>query len=77
LNGFICPGHVAAVTGSSIFSFIPEKYNIGCVITGFEPTDILHSVLMLIRQVNRNAPDVEIQYRRAVTVKCNALAQSH
>lgn len=77
LNGFICPGHVAAVTGSSIFSFIPEKYNIGCVITGFEPTDILHSVLMLIRQVNNNAPDVEIQYKRAVTVNGNALAQSH
>ena len=76
LNGFICPGHVATITGSSIFSFIPEKYNIGCVVAGFEPTDILQSVLMLIRQVNLDAPKVEIQYKRAVTMNGNTLAQS-
>jgi hydrogenase expression/formation protein HypD len=74
-NGFICPGHVAAVTGSSLFSFIPEKYRIGCVVTGFEPTDLLQSILMLIRQANLNFPDIQIQYRRAVTGEGNILAQ--
>ena len=29
LDGFICPGHVATITGSSAFEFIPEKYNTG------------------------------------------------
>jgi len=77
LDGFICPGHVAAVTGSSIFNFLPEKYNLGCVITGFEPTDLLQSVLMLTEQVNRNDPRVEIQYSRAVTVEGNIAAQKH
>jgi len=77
LSGFICPGHVAAITGSSIFSFIPEKYNIGCVVTGFEPTDILHAVLMLINQVNRRDPSVEIQYSRAVSRDGNRLALQH
>jgi len=33
LDGFICPGHVAAITGSSAFSFIADKYRLGCVIT--------------------------------------------
>lgn len=77
LDGFICPGHVAAITGSSIFNFLPEKYSLGCVITGFEPVDLLQSVLMLTEQANRNDPKVEIQYNRAVTVNGNALAQKH
>jgi len=76
INGFICPGHVAAVTGSAIFSFIPDKYNIGCVVTGFEPTDILQSILMLVKQVNLDSPEVEIQYKRAVTAEGNVIAQS-
>ena len=77
LNGFICPGHVATITGSSIFDFIPEKYKIGCVITGFEPADILQSVLMLIRQVNKKAPSVQIQYKRAVKAEGNSVAQRY
>ena len=77
LDGFICPGHVATITGSAVFNFIPEKFNLGCVITGFEPSDILQSILMLIRQVNRNTPKVEIQYSRAVTVNGNSIAQRH
>ena len=77
LDGFICPGHVAAITGSAIFNFLPEEYNLGCVITGFEPTDLLQSVLMLTEQVNRNDPKVEIQYSRVVTVHGNQVAQRH
>jgi len=75
VNGFICPGHVATVTGSSVFDFIPARYGIGCVVTGFEPVDILQSVEMLVMQVNVNKPGVMIQYRRAVTEKGNEIAQ--
>jgi len=77
LDGFICPGHVATITGSKIFNFIPEKYNLSCVVTGFEPTDILQSILMLVGQVNRDTPKVEIQYNRAVTNEGNTIAQKH
>jgi hydrogenase expression/formation protein HypD len=75
IDGFICPGHVAAVTGSGIFNFIPEKYGLGCVVTGFEPVDLMQSILMLILQKNDNAPKVEIQYNRAVTESGNVLAK--
>ncbi len=74
INGFICPGHVAAVTGSSIFDFIPDRYNLGCVITGFEPIDILQSIMMLVQQINNKTPQVEIQYNRAVTRSGNLIA---
>ncbi|MBN2863236.1 MAG: hydrogenase formation protein HypD [Bacteroidales bacterium] len=77
LDGFICPGHVATVTGSVIFNFIPENYNLGCVVTGFEPVDIMHSVLMLINQVNNSSFKVEIQYNRAVNENGNKLAQRY
>ncbi|MCU0461624.1 MAG: hydrogenase formation protein HypD [Bacteroidales bacterium] len=77
IDGFICPGHVAAITGSSIFNFIPEKYNLGCCVTGFEPADLMQSILMLVRQKNNNSPKVEIQYNRAVTETGNLLAQKN
>ena len=75
LDGFICPGHVAAITGSSIFNFIPERYNLSCVVTGFEPSDLMQSILMLIKQVNEHTPKVEIEYNRAVTISGNSMAQ--
>jgi hydrogenase expression/formation protein HypD len=74
LDGFICPGHVATITGSGIFGFLPEKHRIGCVIAGFEPTDILQSILMLVCQVNRKSPSVEIAYTRAVAAGGNEIA---
>ena len=77
LSGFICPGHVSVITGSDAFHFIPDKYGLGCVITGFEPTDILSAILMLVRQVNNHNPDVEIQYKRAVTREGNIKAQGY
>lgn len=77
IDGFICPGHVAVITGSSAFDFIPRKYGLACVVTGFEPTDLLSAVLMLIRQVNSGSPSVEIQYRRAVSVAGNLKAKGY
>ena len=75
LDGFICPGHVATITGSDYFNFISESHKLACVISGFEPADILQSVLMLVHQVNKSHPATEIQYSRAVTREGNKIAQ--
>jgi len=75
IDGFICPGHVSAITGSRPYQFIPEIYKIPCVIGGFEPVDIMESILMLIRKINRNEkPSVEIQYKRIVKKNGNEKA---
>ena len=66
INGYIAPGHVSTITGTSIYSDIPGRYGLGCVISGFEPVDLMESILMLVRQVEENRPAVEIQYKRAV-----------
>lgn len=77
INGFICPGHVAAITGSRIFDFIPDRFKLGCVVSGFEPVDLLLSILMLVRQVNSKSPEVEIQYSRVVSREGNQIARKY
>lgn len=74
INGYLCPGHVSTITGSAIYNFIPEKYGLACVIAGFEPLDILQSVLMLAQQIEQGKPCVEIQYKRVVRPQGNEKA---
>jgi hydrogenase expression/formation protein HypD len=75
LDGFVGPGHVATVTGTRPFEFIPAEHGKGVVIAGFEPVDILQAVLMLLEQLRDGRCEVEIQYVRAVTPAGNARAQ--
>jgi hydrogenase expression/formation protein HypD len=74
LNGFLCPGHVSAITGTAIYEPIAREYGLSCVVTGFEPLDILQALWMLVRQVMVGEARVEIQYARAVTAEGNAAA---
>lgn len=75
INGYICPGHVSTVTGSKIYDPIVKKYGIGCVVSGFEPLDLLQAILMLVKQCESGHPAVENQYIRAVTTEGNTKAQ--
>ncbi len=75
IDGYLAPGHVSTITGADIYNFIPEKFGIGTVVAGFEPVDILQSILMLCGQVESNQPKVEIQYRRVVSKSGNKKAQ--
>jgi len=50
LDGLVCPGHVSAVTGSNAWQFVSRDYGVPCVVAGFEPTDILQCVDMLVSQ---------------------------
>jgi hydrogenase expression/formation protein HypD len=75
IDGYIAPGHVSTITGTSIYKDIAEKYHLGCVIAGFEPVDLMEAILMLVRQFEVNEPKVEIQYRRAVKPEGNIEAR--
>jgi len=75
LNGLICPGHVSAITGSQAWEFIARDFNIPCVVSGFEPLDILQCVDMLVSQVEHKEAKVEIAYRRGVIHEGNVYAQ--
>jgi hydrogenase expression/formation protein HypD len=75
LDGFLCPGHVSAIIGGRAYDFLAADCGRACVVAGFEPLDILKSVLMLVDQVKRNRPTVEIQYRRVVRPEGNHKAR--
>ena len=68
LDGFIGPGHVSTIIGLGPFEFIPRDYGLPIVVSGFEPSDILQSVVMLLRQLTGHAGPVRVenQYARIV-----------
>lgn len=74
VDGFLCPGHVAVITGAEYFRFLPESYGRAAVVGGFEPEDILLSVYHLLRQLAEGKPTLENEYTRAVAPNGNPLA---
>jgi hydrogenase expression/formation protein HypD len=74
LDGIICPGHVSVVIGTHPYEFIPRDYGIACVVSGFEPLDILLCVDMLVAQVENGEASVDVAYRRGVRPEGNRVA---
>jgi len=66
LDGFLGPGHVSTVIGCRPYEFIARDYGKPLVCAGFEPLDLLQSVLMLLRQLAEGRCEVENQYTRVV-----------
>jgi hydrogenase expression/formation protein HypD len=66
VDGYLCPAHVSTIIGTEAYQPLAETYRVPCVVTGFEPLDILQGVLMLTRQVVAGQARVENQYRRVV-----------
>lgn len=75
IDVFICPGHVSTIIGTEFYKPLAEKYGIGCVISGFEPLDILLSILMGIRQIKSGNKKIDNQYSRAVRPEGNPVAR--
>lgn len=76
INGFILPGHVSAITGIEIFRFISKDYGKTCAVSGFEPIDILQSIVTIVTGIIQNAPEIYIQYTRIVNPNGNLKALS-
>lgn len=75
LDGFLCPGHVSTVIGASAYEVVTTRYRIPCVVTGFEPLDVLQGVYYLVEQQAEGKAEVINQYRRAVAWEGNAAAR--
>jgi len=76
LAGYLCPAHVSTVIGGNAYRHLAETYHIPCVVTGFEPADVMQGIEMLLAQVIKGESRVEIQYRRAVTWEGNPKAKA-
>ncbi|MGI1661501.1 hydrogenase formation protein HypD [Palleronia sp. KMU-117] len=66
LDGFVGPGHVSMVIGIHPYDFIARDYGKPLVVAGFEPLDLLQSVLMVLRQIRDGRAEIENQYARVV-----------
>ncbi len=75
VQGFLAAGHVCAVMGYEEYLPLAKKYRVPIVVTGFEPLDILHGILMVVRQLEAGRAEVENQYVRAVNQAGNRTAQ--
>ncbi len=75
LDGIVCPGHVSVIIGSHPYEFVPRDYGVACVISGFEPLDILLCIDKLVEQIERGDPKVEIAYPRGVKPEGNMKAR--
>lgn len=72
IDGFLLPGHVSAIIGSRPYEFLSRRYKKRCVIAGFESSDIMQAIAMLMAQ---KEPKVEVQYKRVINKAGNILAQ--
>jgi hydrogenase expression/formation protein HypD len=66
LDAFVGPGHVSTVIGCRPYEFIAQDYGKPIVVSGFEPLDILQSLVMILRQLDGGRAEVENQYARVV-----------
>jgi hydrogenase expression/formation protein HypD len=74
LDGFIGPGHVSTIIGTKPYQIIAETYHKPLVVSGFEPLDILQSIVMVLQQIADGRCEVENQYSRLVRDEGNKVA---
>lgn len=76
VDGVLCPGHVAMITGMgpfhAIFAEFPKPY----VVCGFKPLDVLQGIFLLLRQLAGLTVATRNQYACAVQEKGNIVAQN-
>lgn len=75
INGFLYPGHVAAIIGTDFFSDVAYNMKKAGAVAGFEPLDILYSINILVKNITRGNIILENMYSRVVTKEGNLKAQ--
>jgi hydrogenase expression/formation protein HypD len=74
IDGFVGPGHVSTVIGCRPYDWIAKDEKKPVVVSGFEPLDILQSIVMLLRQLRDGEAKIENQYKRVVPWEGNRAA---
>ncbi len=74
IDAFLCPGHVAVLTGSKAFVPLAEEFHKPFVVAGFEPQDILLALCGILDQLEAGKPCAANLYPRAVSPEGNRSA---
>jgi hydrogenase expression/formation protein HypD len=78
IDGFLCPGHVSVIIGSSAYVQLAEQYAKPFVVAGFEPEHILAGIYDIVKQLEsgkKTETGVHNLYRNAVKTEGNKKAQ--
>ncbi len=73
IDGFIAPGHVAAITGSDIFKALSEELGLPFVVSGFEGEQLLLTIYALLRMKGNKG--IKNLYKSVVTSEGNIKAK--
>lgn len=74
IDGFLYPGHVSAIIGTSLYEEMSEKYGMPGVVAGFEPLDILGAIITLVSNISSGKIIADNRYSRAVAKEGNPVA---
>ncbi len=67
IDGFITPGHVSAIIGTSAYDELCSRYQVPMVVGGFEPLDLLGAVYLLAGELAAGGSGNLNAYPRAVS----------
>ena len=73
VDGFIAPGHVAAVTGSNIFKKLSDELDIPFVVSGFEGKQLILTIYALVSMKGKKG--IKNLYKSVVTNEGNTKAK--
>lgn len=74
VDGLVCPGHVAVITGSAAFRPIVERYGKPCAVAGFQEAQMAEALAWLAEHVVAGQAELANLYPQAVTPQGNPLA---
>ena len=75
INGYLLAGHVCTITGWKTYESLAAKLRAPMAVTGFEPTDLLHGILSVVKQLEAGTCRVENSYARVVPDNGNERAK--
>ena len=75
IDGFLCPGHVAVITGSEPFQKLAEEFSETMVIGGFSQAQLLRAMVRLVLESSRGHAGLWNEYPSVVKRSGNPVAQ--
>ena len=66
IDAFLTPGHVSVIIGAEAYDPLALKYSVPCVVTGFEPSDVLEGIAMALEYLDEGEIGSFVQYTRAI-----------
>ncbi|MBQ8609280.1 MAG: hydrogenase formation protein HypD [Campylobacter sp.] len=75
IDAFLGPSHVSVITGSAIYEELADEFGTPIAVSGFEPLDLMDSILNLVNQHENGTHKVYNEYARVVSNQGNLKAK--